>query len=91
MSKLFFICVVAIYFLTLGLIYYKNVADEQEKIKSVYEGNNQILISKIRKVYDDKVATDRRIEELEKRASEDIDFDCHTDISSSPVIMELKK
>jgi hypothetical protein len=91
MSKLFFICVVAIYFLTLGVIYYKNVADEQEKIKSVYEGNNQILISKIRKVYDDKVATDKRIEELEKRASEDIDFDWHTDISSSPVIMELKK
>lgn len=91
MSKLFFICVVAIYFLTLGLIYYKNVADEQEKIKSVYEGNNQILISKIRKVYDDKVATDRRIEELEKRASEDIDFDWHTDISTSPVIKELKK
>lgn len=91
MSKLFFICVVAIYFLTLGLIYYKNVADEQEKIKSVYEGNNQILISKIRKVYDDKVATDRRIQELEERAKEDTSFDWYSDISSSPVVLELKK
>jgi hypothetical protein len=91
MSKLFFICVVAIYFLTLGLIYYKNVADEQEKIKSVYEGNNQVLIGKLRKVYDDKVATDKRIQELEKRAKEDTSFDWYSDISSSPVVLELKK
>lgn len=91
MSKLFFICVGAIYFLLLGVIYYKNTAEEQERIKCVYEQNNQALITKLRKVYDDKVATDLRIQELEKSAKEDVDFDWHTDISNSPVIRELKK
>lgn len=93
MSKLFFLCVFFIYILTLGLIYYKNVADDERDLKQFYCANNQVLINKVRKIYDDKVATDRENEELRRAIREDKDssFDWHQDISSTLPIITLKR
>lgn len=91
MNKLFLIVVSVAVFFGLCAFYYKKVAEEQERVKNVYMGNNELLLSKMRKVYDDKVATDLRIKELEERANEDLAFDWGVDISNSPVIRELKK
>ena len=91
MSKSFFIATLMAIFLGLVAYYYKNQSEEQERLKNVYLGNNQVLLTRIKKVYDDKVATDLRIKELEKRAKEDLAFDWSVDISDSPVIKELKR
>jgi hypothetical protein len=72
--------------------YYKNIAEEQEKLKDVYRGNNELLIGKMKKVYDDKMATDLRIKELEQEALKDKGvFDWNIDISNTNVIKGLKK
>jgi hypothetical protein len=91
MKKMFLILAGVSVFLGLVAYYYKNQAIEQERLKNIYLGNNQLLLTRIKKVYDDKVATDRKIRELEQRAKEDLAFDWGVDISSSPVILELKK
>lgn len=88
MNKFLFISLLALCVL---VHYYRTVAEYQEKMKDTYKNNNTVLLTKIRKVYDDKVATDLRNKELEKRAKEDMAFDWYTDISTSPVILELKK
>lgn len=88
MNKFLFIILLCLGFVA---YYYKNMADYQEQMKDMYKGNNVTLLAKIRKVYDDKVATDLRNKELEERAKEDMAFDWYTDISSSPVILGLKK
>ena len=91
MNRLLFVAILLAIFLGLMAYFYKNQAEEQERLKDVYCANNQVLITRIKKVYDDKVATDRKIRELEQRAKEDLVFDWNVDISSSPVILELKK
>lgn len=91
MNRLLFVAILLAIFLGLVAYFYKNQAEEQERLKDVYCANNQVLITRIKKVYDDKVATDRKIRELEQRAKEDLVFDWNVDISSSPVILELKK
>jgi hypothetical protein len=77
-----------------GLVayFYKSQAEEQERLKDVYMGNNQLLLTKIKKVYDDKVATDLRIKELEQEAIKDKEvFDWNIDISNTNVIKGLKR
>jgi hypothetical protein len=91
MNRLLFVAILLAIFFGLVAYFYKNQAEEQERLKDVYCANNQVLITRIKKVYDDKVATDRKIRELEQRAKEDLVFDWNVDISSSPVILELKK
>lgn len=91
MNRLLFVAILLAIFFGLVAYFYKNQAEEQERLKKVYMGNNELLLGRIRKVYDDKVATDRKIRELEQRAKEDLVFDWNVDISSSPVILELKK
>lgn len=91
MNKLIAIALLVAIFFGFVAYYYKNQSEEQERLKNVYLGNNQVLLTRIKKVYDDKVATDLRIKELEERAKEDLAFDWSVDISNSPVIKELKK
>lgn len=91
MNKLFFIAAITAVFLGCTAYYYRNIAKEQEQLKEVYRGNNALLLGRLKKVYDDKMATDLRIKELEERAKEDLAFDWGVDISNSPVILELKK
>lgn len=91
LNKILFVATLVAFFLGAVACYYKNVAKEQERVKMVYQGNNTLLLARIKKVYDDKVATDLRNKELEKKAKEDKSFDWGVDISNSPVILELKR
>jgi hypothetical protein len=84
---LFVICfflVLAIYLLCQDNLYQKNKY-------IVSNANNQLLIKKIREVYNDKVETDRKIQELRDEAKKDkSSFDWNYDISNSPVIKRLQ-
>ena len=92
MNKLLMIAILLAIFFGLVAYFYKNQAEEQERLKDVYMGNNQLLLTKIKKVYDDKVATDLRIKELEQEAIKDKGvFDWNIDISNTNVIKGLKK
>ncbi len=71
-------------------LYYHAEAERARELGAVYQGNNQVLINKIRKVYDDKVALDKRNAELEQAAAEDKAFDWHYNIAHSPVIKRLQ-
>lgn len=92
MNKLLMIAILLAIFFGLVAYFYKNQAEEQERLKKVYMGNNELLLGRIRKVYDDKVATDLRIKELEQEAIKDKGvFDWNIDISNTNVIKGLKK
>lgn len=91
MNRLLFVAVLVAIFFGLVAYFYKNQAEEQERLKDVYMGNNQLLLNKIKKVYDDKVATDSRIKELEQEAINDKEiFDWNIDISNTNVIKRLQ-
>jgi hypothetical protein len=92
MNKLLILCLIIANIFGFMAYYYKNIAEEQEKLKDVYRGNNELLIGKMKKVYDDKMATDLRIKELEQEALKDKGvFDWNIDISNTNVIKGLKK
>lgn len=93
MSKLFFMCVTAIYVLILGLIYFKNIADEEKRMKEFYNANNQLLINKMKEVYNDKMETDRTNEELRQAIARDktSSFNWYQDISNTAPIISLKR
>ena len=91
MSKLFFMCVSAIYILILGLIYYKNIADDEKRMKEFYNANNQLLIKKMKEAYDEKMETDKRIKELQEEAEKDRNvFDWYHPIGNTNVIKRLQ-
>ena len=91
MNRVLFVAVLVAIFLGLVAYFYKNQAEEQERLKDVYCANNQVLITRIKKVYDDKVATDLRIKELEQEAIKDKEvFDWNIDISNTNVIKRLQ-
>lgn len=90
MNKLLLVAVVIIYFLSLGIVYYKNISDDYKKTNIIYNANNKLLMTKIKEVYDDKLETDKRIKELQEEAKKDKTFNWNIDISSSPVIKRLQ-
>jgi hypothetical protein len=91
MNRLLFVAILLAIFLGLVAYFYKNQAEEQERLKKAYMGNNELLLERIRKVYDDKVATDSRIKELEQEAIKDKEvFDWNIDISNTNVIKRLQ-
>lgn len=63
--------------------------DTLETAKTTLQANNQLLISKMKRAYDDKVELGRKIEELKKVASADADFDWSADISNTFVVRWL--
>lgn len=92
MNRLLFVAILLAIFLGLVAYFYKTQAEEQERLKKVYMGNNELLLGRIKKVYDDKVATDLRIKELEEEAIKDKSvFDWNIDISNTNVIKGLKR
>lgn len=93
MNRLLFVAVLVAIFLGLVAYFYKNQAEEQERLKDVYWGNNQLLLTKIKKVYNDKVETDRANEELRQAIREDkaSSFNWSEDISSTLPILSLKR
>lgn len=88
MAKILGFC--AAVFAVAALYYY--VQNEQARRSlAVYYGNNQVLINQVRKVYHDKLAVERRQEELEQAAKEcSLGFDWGFDIGGSPVILRLQ-
>ena len=92
MNRLLFVAILLAIFFGLVAYFYKNQAEEQERLKKVYMGNNELLLGRIRKIYDDKVGTDLRIKELEEEAIKDKSvFDWNIDISNTNVIKGLKR
>ena len=92
MGKLNLILLFCLLFLSQIAYWQKRRADDMEKQKDLYKQNNHILITRIKKVYDDKVATDLRIKELEEEAIKDKGvFDWNIDISNTNVIKGLKR
>lgn len=57
--------------------------------KTVLESNNQLLISKMKRAYDDKVEYSRKAQELEDLAKRAVNFDWHRDISNDELILWL--
>lgn len=71
--------------------WYKQEAERKETLYANSRANNELLINRMRKVYNDKMETDRRNAELEKAALEDkAYFDWNADISNSAVIKRLQ-
>lgn len=93
MKRLLFVAILVAIFLGLMAYFYKNQAEEQERLKNVYKGNNELLIGRIRKVYADKVEADRANEELRQAIREDkaSSFNWSEDISSTLPILSLKR
>ncbi len=61
-----------------------------ETAKTSLEANNQLLISKMKRAYDDKVELGRKYEELENLAKHSVNFDWDRDISNDVIILKLK-
>lgn len=92
MGKLNLILLFCLLFLLQIAYWQKRRADDMEKQKDLYKQNNHVLITRMKKVYDDKVATDLRIKELEQEAIKDKGvFDWNIDISNTNVIKGLKR
>lgn len=93
MSKLLYILVISVCLLLLVVVYYKHVAEDERELKQFYCANNQVLINKVRKIYDDKLETDRTNEELRRAIAEDKDssFDWSADISATLPIRTIKQ
>lgn len=62
-----------------------------ETAKTSLEANNQLLISKMKRAYDDKVELGRKIDKLQALAKADSDFDWSRDISGSIVVGWLRE
>lgn len=62
-----------------------------ETAKTSLEANNQLLISKMKRAYDDKVELGRKIDKLQALAKTDSDFDWSRDISNSLVVGWLRE
>lgn len=81
-----FFCVLAIYYLYNDNLY-------QKEQKAIYSSNNQLLIKKIREVYNDKMETDRTNRELRETIARDqaSGFDWHQNIGNTAPVMALKR
>lgn len=65
--------------------------DTLETAKTTLQANNQLLISKMKRAYDDKVEISRKFEELENLAKHSVNFDWNTDISSDEPTLWLRE
>lgn len=75
----------------LAALWYKDKARHFEELYTNSQANNELLIKHIRKVYDDKLQTEKRNRELEQAALQDkAVFDWYSDISNSSVVKQLQ-
>lgn len=91
--KLILACVfIALVVILLGIITYQsNRIDTLKTAKNGLEANNQLLINKMKRAYDDKMEISRKIEQLESMAKNDANFDWSFDISNSDVVKFLRE
>lgn len=62
----------------------------QEDLTSFYKQNKNILLNKIRSIYDEKILLENENQELQKLSQQDT-FNWHQDISNTSVIRKLQK
>lgn len=78
----------------LTAVWYREDAMRFEALYTNSQANQEHLIKRIRKVYDDKLQTEKRNKELEQAALQDkqdkVVFDWYADISNSSVIKQLQ-
>lgn len=62
-----------------------------QSAKNTLQANNQILIDKIKRAYNDKLELSRKTKELEALAERDVSFDWNADISDTDVVVWLRQ
>ena len=65
--------------------------DTLQEAKTTLQANNQLLINKMKRAYDDKVELGRKIDKLQALAKTDSDFDWSRDISNSLIVGWLRE
>jgi hypothetical protein len=73
-------------------LWYKEQARRANELYTASQANNELLINKVKDIYNDKLETDRRNALLEQAAETENKeyFNWHADISNSPVIKQLQ-
>lgn len=72
--------------------WYKQEANRVNALYANSMANNELLINRMRKVYDDKLETDRRRQQLEEEIKKDKSgFDWNYDLSSNVVLLRFKQ
>lgn len=88
MAKIFGFCAAVF---AIAAFYYYVQNEQAQRTLAVYYGNNQVLINQVRKVYNDKLAVERRHEKLEQAAKKcSLGFNWGFNIRYSPVILRLQ-
>ena len=72
--------------------HYRQTAINLREQKETYRQNTELLLMRIRNIYDEKIKLEQKTAELEQLATEDKGyFDWHTDISNTHVIRSLRQ
>lgn len=85
-----------IFLIAFGLFYYISCAIKDSKLEKQSEKiaqteyNLEKYKAQLEKEHNDKVELDKQYKKLEAKAKSDKDFNWYADISSSPVIIELR-
>ena len=94
MTKLykFLACFFAILALVMILMYgfTKNKLERTESEKKALYEDLKTYQTQLEKIYNDKVELDKQYKQLEAKAKADKNFNWYTDISKSPVVLELR-
>jgi len=62
-----------------------------QSAKNTLQANNQLLIDKMKRAYNDKMELSRKTKELEVLAKRDVSFDWNADISRSDIVSWLRE
>lgn len=62
-----------------------------QSAKNTLQANNQLLIDKMKRAYNDKMELSRKTKELEALAERDVSFDWNADISRSDIVSWLRE
>lgn len=73
-------------------VWYKNEFERVNNLYNILQGNNSLLIEKIKDIYNEKLEVDKRNVKLEQAAETENKkfFNWYADISNSPVIKQLQ-
>lgn len=86
------ISILAAFFSVMYGFYYKDKSNTLEMKNNALSANNELLIRKVKKSYEDTLEISKRNAELEEMAKQDKDvFNWNTDISNSAIVQRLRK
>lgn len=91
MKKIIVIIVAFLILVSLTRYYYREAQTQKIKAEN-YRHNNNILLDKVKGLYNEKITLERQNETLAKAAAKDKNyFDWHFDISHTAVIKQLRQ